>query len=186
MGQVRRMGASGGRVGLVLGAGGVVGAAWMTGALQAVQDRLPMAINDVDLIVGTSAGSVLAAALRCGVSLDDKIALQRGDEVRWLREAGVGDLDEGPLPPRPQWRAGSPRLILHTLRAPHRVHPGVGASASLPRGRVRHETLHAMVQTLQQHAPRPLPAGWTPDLDRDGGLRLGTAGQLRRGPRPRG
>jgi len=58
MGQVRGIGASGGRVGLVLGAGGVVGAAWMTGALQAVQDRLPMAINDVDLIVGTSAGSV--------------------------------------------------------------------------------------------------------------------------------
>ena len=115
MGQVRGMGASGGpagtsdgrtgtggRVGLVLGAGGVVGAAWMTGALQAVQDRLPMAINDVDLIVGTSAGSVLAAALRCGVSLDDMIALQRGGEVRWLREAGVVDLDEGPLRPRRQ------------------------------------------------------------------------------------
>ena len=96
------------RVGLVLGAGGVVGAAWMTGALQAVQDRLPRAINDIDLIVGTSAGSVLAAALRCGVSLDEMIALQRGDEVRWLREAGVGDLDEGPLPPRPQWRPARP------------------------------------------------------------------------------
>ena len=99
---------TGGRVGLVLGAGGVVGAAWMTGALSAVQDRLPRAINDIDLIVGTSAGSVLAAALRCGVGLDEMIALQRGDEVRWLREAGVGDLDEGPLPPRPQWRAGRP------------------------------------------------------------------------------
>ena len=178
MGQVRRMGASGGRVGLVLGAGGVVGAAWMTGALQAVQDRLPMAINDVDLIVGTSAGSVLAAALRCGVSLDEMIALQRGDEVRWLREAGVGDLDEGPLPPRPQWRAGSPRLILHTLRAPHRVHPGVGASAWLPRGRARHETLHAMVQALQQHAPRPVarlggrPRPGSSPVDYDSGRRV--------------
>jgi NTE family protein len=185
MGQVRGMGASGGgragtsggRVGLVLGAGGVVGAAWMTGALQAVQDRLPVAINDVDLIVGTSAGSVLAAALRCGVSLDEMIALQRGDEVRWLRAAGVGDLDEGPLPPRPQWRAGSPRLILHTLRAPHRVHPGVGASAWLPRGRARHETLHAMLQALQQHAPRPV-TGWvdTPTwivaVDYDSGRRV--------------
>jgi len=101
MGQVRGIGPAGGagiqpqgRVGLVLGAGGVVGAAWMTGALQAVQDRLPMPINDVDLIVGTSAGSVLAAALRCGVTLDDMIALQHGDEVRWLREAGVSDLDQ--------------------------------------------------------------------------------------------
>ena len=52
------------RIGLVLGAGGVLGAAWMTGALTCLQDRLPSAAGDVDLIVGTSAGSVLAAALR--------------------------------------------------------------------------------------------------------------------------
>ena len=71
----------------------------------------------------------------------------------------------------------SPRLILHTLRAPHRVHPGVGASAWLPRGRARHETLHAMVQALQQHAPRPVD-GWadTPTwivaVDYDSGRRV--------------
>jgi NTE family protein len=105
------------------------------------------------------------------------IALQRGDEVRWLREAGVGDLDEGPLPPRPQWRAGSPRLILHTLRAPHRVHPGVGASAWLPRGRARHETLDAMVQALQQHGPRPVHGWvdtptWIVTVDYDSGRRV--------------
>jgi NTE family protein len=52
------------RVGLVLGAGGVLGAAWMTGALPALQDRLPCPLGEVDLIVGTSAGSVIAAALR--------------------------------------------------------------------------------------------------------------------------
>ena len=177
MGPERRSAASGGRVALVLGAGGVVGAAWMTGALRAVQDRLPGPVNDVDLIVGTSAGSVLAAALRCGVGLDDIVALQRGDEIRWMREVGVADLDEGPLPPRPQLRAGSPRLILHTLRAPHRVHPGVSASAWLPRGRARHETLHAMVSALQQHGPRPA-AGWvdTPTwvvaVDYDSGRRV--------------
>ena len=78
------------RIGLVLGAGGVVGAAWMTGALQAVQDRLPRPVNDVDLIVGTSAGSVLAAALRCGVSLDEMIALQRGDGVRLAARGRCG------------------------------------------------------------------------------------------------
>ncbi len=165
------------RIGLVLGAGGVVGAAWMTGALQAVQDRLPRPVNDVDLIVGTSAGSVLAAALRCGVSLDEMIALQRGDGVRRLREAGVGDLDEGPLPPWPHLRAGSPRLILHSLLAPHRVHPAVGASAWLPRGRARHETLHAMVHALHQQAPRAVPGWvnaptWIVAVDYDSGRRV--------------
>ena len=49
---------------LVLGAGGVLGAAWMTGALAAWRTGC-RAGNDVDLVVGTSAGSVLAAALRC-------------------------------------------------------------------------------------------------------------------------
>ena len=59
------------RVGLVLGAGGVLGAAWMTGALPALQERLPCSLGDLDLIVGTSAGSVLAAALRCGITIDE-------------------------------------------------------------------------------------------------------------------
>jgi len=169
------------RIGLVLGAGGVVGAAWMTGALRAVQDQLPREVNDVDVIVGTSAGSVLAAALRCGVSLDEMVAMQRGDEVRQLREPGIGALDEGPLPPWPHLRAGSPRLILHALLAPHRVHPGVGASAWLPRGRARHETLHAMVHALHADAhartPRPAPdwvdaTTWIVAVDYDSGRRV--------------
>ncbi len=42
------------RIGLVLGAGGVLGAAWMTGALACLQDRLPCAAADVDLVVGAA------------------------------------------------------------------------------------------------------------------------------------
>src|ERR1035438_459715 len=38
------------RIGLVLGAGGVLGAAWMAGALPAVQERLPCAINDAQAL----------------------------------------------------------------------------------------------------------------------------------------
>lgn len=149
------------RIGLVLGAGGVVGAAWMTGALRALQDRLPVPLGAMDLIVGTSAGSVLAAALRCGVGLDDMIALQRGEPVPELRRAGVQDLDDGPLPPRPQWRAGSPRLMLASVLTPHRVHPGVGASAWLPRGRARHEALRATVQALaDRSAADASPTAW--------------------------
>jgi len=171
-----------GRTGLVLGAGGVVGAAWMTGALEAVQERLPCEINDVDVILGTSAGSVIAAALRCGVSVSEMIALHRGEDVRVLRAAGVRDLDDGPLPPRPQLRAGSPRLMLATLLTPHRVHPGVGASAWLPRGRARHEALRATVQALQQQAGRGAADGspavwadgrtWIVAVDYDSGRRV--------------
>ena len=143
------------RIGLVLGSGGVVGAAWMTGALHAVQRHLPVPLGDVNMIVGTSAGSVLAAALRCGLTLDELTALQRGEPMPALREAGLRDLDDGPLPPRPHLRAGSPRLILTTLRAPHTIHPSVWASAWLPRGRGRHEALHATVAALDGRTGRP-------------------------------
>src|SRR3984957_13777826 len=140
------------RVAVVLGSGGGGGAAWMTGALHAVQQHLPVPVGDVDLIVGTSAGSVLGAALRCGVTLDEMTALQRGEPVPALRDAGLRDLDEEPHPPRPHLRAGSPRLMLTTLRAPRTIHPGVGASAWLPRGRGRHEALHATVAALDTFA----------------------------------
>lgn len=40
------------RTALVLGAGGVLGAAWMTGALTCLQERLPQPAADADLIVG--------------------------------------------------------------------------------------------------------------------------------------
>ena len=155
------------RTGLVLGAGGVVGAAWMTGMLHALQERLPEPLGDADLIVGTSAGSVLTAALRCGVTLDEMTAMQHGDPVPALRNAGVRDLDEGPLPPRPQLRAGSPRLILTSLLAPHTIHPGVGASAWLLRGRGRHEGLRATVTALGEYQGHRT-AGWTPDSWADG------------------
>jgi NTE family protein len=168
MGRQRGGGSSRPRIGLVLGAGGVLGAAWMTGALPWVQDRLPCPINDVDLIVGTSAGGVLAAALRCGVGPQELAAFHRGEAAGALGGPGMGDLDAGPWPPPPRLRVGSPRLMLTTLLTPHRVHPWVGASAWLPRGRARHVALHAMVHTLHSRAHwRTAPDGSPPDWVKD-------------------
>ncbi len=95
------------RIGLVLGAGGVLGAAWTTGALARLQDRLPGPAADVDLIVGTSAGSVLAAALRCRASLDEMVAWQCGDASGILSDSVVLAAQDGPLPPLPHLRLGS-------------------------------------------------------------------------------
>ena len=95
------------RTALVLGAGGVLGAAWMTGALASLADRLPCAAGDVDLIVGTSAGSVLAAALRCRAPFEEMVAWQRGQATGLLRESAALAAHEGPLPPLPRWRFGS-------------------------------------------------------------------------------
>ncbi len=141
------------RTALVLGAGGVLGAAWMTGALPALAERLPCAIGEVDVVIGTSAGSVLAAALRCGASIEEMVAFQRGEPTGAL--AGISsDLTSGPWPPLPALRVGSPRLALAGLLTPHRVPPWVGASGWLPRGRDRHAPLRRMVHALHVHAHR--------------------------------
>src|SRR5262249_59583657 len=96
----------------------------MTGALPAVAERLPCPVAAVDLIVGTSAGSVLAAALRCGISIDEMVALQRGEAVGVLAESGAGDVTGGPWPPPPAFRVGSPPPLPTPFLVPPRVAPG--------------------------------------------------------------
>ena len=46
--------------GLVLGAGGVLGAAWTIGALVALREHLDWEPGAADVLIGTSAGSVLS------------------------------------------------------------------------------------------------------------------------------
>ncbi len=163
---------------LVLGAGGVLGAAWMTGALAAAQDLLQAPLGDVDLMIGTSAGSVLTAALRCGVSIDEMVAHQRGEPIGALAE--VGEVSGGPWPRPPKLRFGSPRLMASALRAPHRFHPTVSASAWLPVGRESHAGLHSMVHLLHSRAapcataPHWVQGGqtWVVAVDYDTGERV--------------
>jgi NTE family protein len=153
------------RIGLVLGAGGVLGAAWMTGALAGLQDRLPEAAADVDLVVGTSAGSVLAAALRCGASIEEMVAWQCGDVSGVLGESAVLAAKDGPLPPLPHLRLGSLPLARAALLRPLKVPPWVGASGWLPHGRGQHAALRSLVGALhwrhQQHPFRgAAPSHW--------------------------
>jgi NTE family protein len=173
---------SGRRTALVLGAGGVLGAAWMTGALARLQDRLPCAAGDVDIIVGTSAGSVLAAALRCHAPFEEMVAWQRGQATGILSESAALAARDGPLPPLPRWRLGSVPLARAALLAPHRVPPWVGASAWLPHGRGQHAALRSLVGALhlryQQAAGRAAPSHWVGDhtwlaaVDYDTGQRV--------------
>ncbi len=171
------------RTALVLGAGGVLGAAWMTGTLAGLQDRLPCAAGDVDVIVGTSAGSVLAAALRCRASFDEVAAWQRGEATGILTESVALAAQDGPLPPLPHWRFGSVPLAWAALLTPHRVPPWVGASAWLPHGRGQHAALRSLVSALhrrhhQQVAPGGPPPHWVDDhtwiaaVDYDTGQRV--------------
>ena len=58
---------------LVLAGGGLAGIAWETGILRGIADEAPRtakALLDVDVMVGTSAGSTVAAQLGSGLGLD--------------------------------------------------------------------------------------------------------------------
>nr|WP_225952861.1 patatin-like phospholipase family protein [Mycobacterium sp. OAS707] len=58
---------------MVLAGGGLAGIAWETGVLRGIADESPetaKALLDVDVLVGTSAGSTVAAQLSSGLGLD--------------------------------------------------------------------------------------------------------------------
>src|SRR5829696_1458607 len=59
------------RIALVLGAGGSVGHAFHAGVLGALGEHLGWNAGDADVLVGTSAGSVVSALLRAGLSSAD-------------------------------------------------------------------------------------------------------------------
>lgn len=85
---------------LVLGAGGTVGMAYHAGVLRALEEVGGFRPNDADLIIGTSAGSMVGAALRSGRSTDDlwRASLSEHDElVLDQRENPWGALWESPV-----------------------------------------------------------------------------------------
>jgi NTE family protein len=66
-------------IGLVLAGGGVAGIAWELGVLRGIADTDPALAGQIlaaDVIVGTSAGSSVAAQITSGVALDDLYAAQ--------------------------------------------------------------------------------------------------------------
>ena len=161
------------RRGLVLGAGGVLGASWTVGALAAVQDALGWDPRDAEVLVGTSAGSVLASALGCGVSVDDLLAHQRGEQTR-AAIAFDPDHDAGPAtPPLPRPFVGSPRGMIHTALHPLSKTPGAAFAAVLPRGRGSIEVVGRLVDgVLPEGGWAPHPATWLVASEHDTGRRV--------------
>ncbi len=127
------------RRGLVLGGGGVLGGTWAVGALCALEQEFGFAVADADVIVGTSAGSVLAALVGSGVTVDQLRQHYSGQDVTDGPLAGY-DFDEetatgGHRPGLPRLLGpGSPRLLGSTLRRIGQVPATTVLSAFLPEG----------------------------------------------------
>jgi NTE family protein len=101
------------RVGLVLGAGGVVGAAYHAGALTALEHDLGWDARTADVIVGTSAGSLVGALLRSKIPASDLAAWTVGAP---LSPDGVALAEV----PRPEFDPVSLRMFMRMPRVPHR------------------------------------------------------------------
>jgi len=137
------------RRGVVLGAGGTLGAAWMIARLRALEESRGFDARKVEVLVGSSAGSVLATMIACGVSVQELLDHQRGeaDPFNPLARAGF-DHDSsvgGSLPERPPLRLGSARLLAEVARHPVRLGALTAVAAVLPPGRGSLEGLRAAV-----------------------------------------
>jgi NTE family protein len=152
-------------VGLVLGAGGVVGQAYQAGVLAALQREAGWDPRQATVIVGTSAGSVTGAALRVGVPATDLAASLYG--VPTSRRGGailrrILPADTGPLPTPTlaallqPWNLPSAALIGRILRRPLAFRPEVAAMTLLPRGQV---DISERARGLDKHIGRRWPEG---------------------------
>jgi NTE family protein len=152
-------------IGLVLGAGGVVGQAYQAGVLAALQRERGWDPRTASVIVGTSAGSVTGAALRVGVPATDLAASlygvatsQRGGAI--LRR--ILPADSGPLPTpsvrsmlRP-WNLPSPALLTRVARRPLAFRPEVAAMTLIPRGQI---DISGRARGLDEHIGTHWPPG---------------------------
>lgn len=109
------------------------------------------------MVIGTSAGSVLAALLAAGLPVDgirrhhQGVPLPSDPLIEWDYDQGAG----GALPPRPGLFPGSLQLAWAGLRHPQRIRPVVALAGLMPRGRASLAPVQAMVDGL-----RPSRRGW--------------------------
>lgn len=161
------------RVGLALGAGGVVGGAWLIGALEALADETGWNPASAERIIGTSAGAVVGAMIADGLEPQYLAAYagggslsgiedtegRAGDLARRVATEGGSDLvddvatrlsgDELRLQlATPPIGPGSWRMALSTLTKPHRHAPAAVMAGWLPRGFISTKPIAELVETF--------------------------------------
>lgn len=142
-------------IGLVLGAGGIVGGAYHAGTLAAIHELTGWDPRDADVVVGTSAGSGAGATLRAGLSPADMFARATGASMSAAGRKLVGaqapviDLPTRPLRPRGIPRPAAPQLLGAALLRPWRgTRPMSALAGLLPEGSIPTEAIGERVRAL--------------------------------------
>ena len=152
------------RVGLVLGAGGIQGGAWLTGGLYALATETGWDPMEAKRIVGTSAGSMIGSIVAAGTPIWFMVAHSAGETIEGLtdaqgRPASDADRSAGAVfrlaKAWPPIGPGSWPLALRTLVNPRNYPASSIAAGWLPRGFISTEPLKDIVH-------RSSGEGWSP------------------------
>jgi NTE family protein len=137
--------------GIVLGGGGVLGAAWAVGALTAIEAVDGVDARDAEVILGTSAGSVMTAMLAGGLSVANMRAHQSGGAITEGPLAGyLWDYDVATgaaTPPSPRWRGASPSTFLRNAVRLRTMPPTAVVAPLLPEGRASIASIRELAHT---------------------------------------
>jgi NTE family protein len=178
---IRDSGAPAPRVGLVLGAGGVVGGAWLVGALHAIATETGWDPGSAEYIVGTSAGSMIGALIACGIPPWFMVAHSAGESFRGLTDARGGASSDADRSAGATFRIdrsglalgpGSWRLALTSLARPYRYSPMAVLSGWLPSGIISTEPLKDTIRRACAEGWAPHPNYWAMAVDYRTGRRV--------------
>ncbi|HEY7948054.1 MAG TPA: patatin-like phospholipase family protein [Acidimicrobiales bacterium] len=143
------------RIGVVLSAGGEAGLAFHAGVLAGLAEGIGWDPNAADLLMGTSAGSIAAAALRAGLTPGDMAAMVEGSPLSAKGAALIGPVDTAPAPPSrvrgrrlPAWGPSAPGVLLAAARRPWQVRPAALMAGLLPAGMVPTTAINKGVSAL--------------------------------------
>jgi NTE family protein len=169
---------------LVIGAGAALGGAWAVGALCALADVERLDPTGLDVVVGTSAGSVLAALIGCGVSPQEMAERLSGEQssdggagpVTALtgQSTVVDPLDRALMDiPRPIPVPGNLLLVARTLGRPDRHTVRTAVAALAPRGRGSLAPVGKLIEEFQGAQSWPVqPRIRVVAMDFDSGRRV--------------
>ena len=142
---------------VVLAAGGIVGQAFHLGVLGCLAEAVGFDARRADVLVGSSAGSLVAAGLAGGLSAADLRAEMLGEplspegqRIRGSRRVMPRMPAAEPVPTgRRPLAAGA---LLHAARRPWAVRAGALASSLLPPGQIGTDMIARSVQRLHGRA----------------------------------